>query len=391
MPGWHDALLPWRDDDGLAVIGITEEQHPARCRLFAQWKGLDWPILWDPFNLTESKVVPLHVLIDEHGIVRGVNPTAEALEEFLLGEFPAPTTPRAEHDAGATLLEVGAHAQGSFEDLHARALSDLLWRVPGRMDAAVDTLERQAIERADDPRYAFRAGVARRMRYDSVEREPGDFQAALDHWTRALAGDPNQYIWRRRIQQYGPRMDKPYPFYDWIATAQREITARGEVPCELRAALTPVELAQPADFRAGDGGASEPDPSGRIQRADDGWIAVESAVAFDTSASSRVASLHFALRPRAGRAHWNNEAEPTIVWLDADAAHGRLDRQLLESTSRPTAAVSDELRSFTAELELADGVDTAVVRGYALTYVCEDVDGTCLFVRRDFAVEVTRP
>ena len=59
------------------------------------------------------------------------------------------------------------------------------------------------------------------------------FQRAIDAWGQALAIDPNHYIWRRRIQQYGPRLIKPYPFYDWVEQAAREIRARGETPVEL--------------------------------------------------------------------------------------------------------------------------------------------------------------
>jgi hypothetical protein len=39
-------------------------------------------------------------------------------------------------------------------------------------------------------------------------------QKAVQYWTMALDMDSNQYIWRRRIQQYGPRLEKPYSFYD---------------------------------------------------------------------------------------------------------------------------------------------------------------------------------
>jgi hypothetical protein len=55
-----------------------------------------------------------------------------------------------------------------------------------------------------------------RARYDSLLRQPGDFRKAVEHWERALALDSNQYTWRRRIQQYGPRLDKLHPYYDWI-------------------------------------------------------------------------------------------------------------------------------------------------------------------------------
>jgi len=52
------------------------------------------------------------------------------------------------------------------------------------------------------------------MRYDSLRRREGDLQKALTSRQDAQDSNPNHYIWRRRIQQYGPRLDKPYPFYE---------------------------------------------------------------------------------------------------------------------------------------------------------------------------------
>ena len=52
------------------------------------------------------------------------------------------------------------------------------------------------------------------MRHDSGFRRIGDFANAVNAWSQARNADPNQCIWRRRLQQYGPRLAKPYPFYD---------------------------------------------------------------------------------------------------------------------------------------------------------------------------------
>ena len=57
----------------------------------------------------------------------------------------------------------------------------------------------------DDGDALFRLGVCHRMRYESERGLPTDFQRAVDLWSQAVSIDPNQYIWRRRIQQYGPR------------------------------------------------------------------------------------------------------------------------------------------------------------------------------------------
>ena len=84
-------MRDFRDEGVIAVVGITQEQHPERCRLYAQWKEYDWPILWDPFNLTGSKVVPNVVLVDEHGVVRSTRPDPRTfVESFLEVEFDAP-------------------------------------------------------------------------------------------------------------------------------------------------------------------------------------------------------------------------------------------------------------------------------------------------------------
>ena len=74
MPVWHDATRQLVKDGRLVILGVTQEQHPERCRLFAQWKQFDWPILHDPINVLESAAVPIVVAIDEHGIVRSTRP-----------------------------------------------------------------------------------------------------------------------------------------------------------------------------------------------------------------------------------------------------------------------------------------------------------------------------
>ena len=75
----------------LVLLGVIQEQHPARCRLFAQWQGFDWPILHDPINLLRLNGVPVILAIDEHGVVRSVRPKMDTFEEdFIEKSFPAP-------------------------------------------------------------------------------------------------------------------------------------------------------------------------------------------------------------------------------------------------------------------------------------------------------------
>ena len=116
-----------------------------------------------------------------------------------------------------------------------------MWSEP---DQAIDAYAR-ALQLDPTDKYSwFRLGVAHRMRHESPGRKPGDFQAAIDAWSSARELDPNQYIWRRRIEQYGPRLAKPYSFYDWVVQAKTDISRRGEMPIALM--VEPVRVLERA-------------------------------------------------------------------------------------------------------------------------------------------------
>ena len=380
MPVWYEEVKALVAQEQLVLIGITQEQHPDRCRLFAQWKGLEFPILWDPFNLTDSRVVPNFIAIDEHGIVRSTRPQMSSFEEdFLALDFEAP-------EAGSQ--PDFARGACSFTELHGQPSPISALSQQRDVDTSVEALVKRSAASAQDATSAFHAGVALRLRYDSPHSRAGDFQAAIDHWTRALRLDPNQYIWRRRIQQYGPRMDKPYPFYGWTELARAELLARGEQPQALTAVLTPAELAEPRRGSPAEAPAAlEPDPKGALRRDESRLIAIESAVAFDTSGELSVASVHLALRPDEKRqVHWNHEAGPAVqVWLDTPTP-----RSLVVAT-RDDVATSDGLQSLNFELEIAPGAHPLLVPGYALYYVCEGEGGQCLYLRQDFELEIQKP
>ena len=82
------------------MVGIIQEQHPDRCRLFMQWKQMGWPILVDSLNLLEVTAVPITLAIDEHGVIRQAKlrvSAAEDLQEtFLDQQFEAPAGRSAE-------------------------------------------------------------------------------------------------------------------------------------------------------------------------------------------------------------------------------------------------------------------------------------------------------
>ena len=368
MPVWHEFTKAWRESGDLTVIGIVQEQHAERARLYAQWQGIDWPIAWDPLNLTGSKVVPNFWAIDEHGIVRSTRPSRRDFEEtFVRAEFSAPG------EVPTSEVSVTRESKRGTEGAYAR----LLWG-----DEADRTASLKALEDAATPEELFRLGVAHRLRYDSPSSHPEDFVRALELWRRALEARPDQYIWRRRTQQYGPRLDKPYPFYSWIDEARRDLVARGEELPRLTSRLTASERLD-AGAREGDRDAeTAPDPEAKIPNGAD-WVRVESAVARHTGDASGPARVHLDLRP-VGDVHWNNEAGPMLVWIEAPESWKPTER--LFECPVPKTIESTETRRI--DFELTPPADARALKGYALFHACSEKDGTCVYLRKDFEIEL---
>ena len=391
MPGWHEAVKDLYDSGKLQLVGIIQEQHADRCRLFMQWKQMDWPILVDSLNLLEVSEVPITVAIDEYGIVRETGLQLGKAEEFRAGfmrtEFSAPTS--ADTAKPLETWPAPIEPAGSAHPRTWRQFGDLIVRSNNldRIDEAVAAYQQVLDTTPQDGWAEFRLGVALRKRYDSDRRRDGDFQAAVNHWQAALDIDPNQYIRRRRIQQYGPRLDKPYPFYDWVPRARLDILARGETPVKLTVEPGGAEFAEPSEefTRAETAVVDPPDPEGRIHRDDEQFIALETTVVPRWIAPGEASRIHLNLRPRGEiKAHWNNEVDGLEVWLN-ETPGCRLDGTH-RSLPNPPEAVSLEERR--AEFEIRCDENAAAgprsLNGYALFYVCEDVNGTCLYRRRDF-------
>jgi hypothetical protein len=202
--------------------------------------------------------------------------------------------------------------------------------------------------------------------------------------------EPNQYIWRRRIEQYGPRLTKPYPFYDWVEKAAREIRARGDKPVELRELPTGSELAGPSrDFDTKELEVKPPDPERRIARDVESLILADVTVVPPRVKAGQTVRVHVTLRPNNHlKAHWNNEAEPLRLWIDSPP-DWTIQPQLLTwpHVEKPE---NSEPRHLEFEVRTpADTNGTFKLPAYALYYVCEDKGGTCLFLRKDIPVTVT--
>ena len=289
----------------------------------------------------------------------------------------------------------------------------MLWGEEGSSTTkAIAAYERARLIAPARAEVHFRLGVAHRKRYDApqlpspvvpvhpnpiatlgfpstehVGARPNDFQAAVEHWGRALELEPNQYIYRRRIQQYGPRLIKPYPFYDWVQKARLEIAARGDTPIKLRVEPSGAELASPAkQFVSAVHEKQSPDADGKINRDTQNLVVADAVVVPVRVKRGESVRVHVTFRPHA-HAHWNNETSPLVFWLELPSGW-KADRQWFES-SMPRQAESAETRSFDFELKAPDSAtELTVVKAYALYYVCETTRGACLFLRQDVEIPV---
>ncbi len=376
----------------MAILGVTHEQHPARCRLFAQWQQFDWPILSDPINVIETMAVPIVVAIDEHGIVRSARLRVETFEkEFLDREFEDDAPPVGQTGGVPDLEMLASQAQSADSFASWRTLGDalVLWEGDDRVNAAIDAYEKAVAIKPRDGNTLFRLGVCHRRRYESTGRQADDFQQAVSYWEQALKIDPNQYIWRRRIQQYGPRLLKPYPFYDWVERATAEVASRGEEPVALQVSLTGAEVARPQRGFAGETAAQQPpDPDGKIHRDRQRLIETSISAVPRRLEPGKVARIHIGFHPQAALlAHWNNEAEPLKLWVEVPDGW-QLSSRLL-TAPQPTAAESTEPRHIDFEVRAPDGASGPVqITAYALYSVCEGTGGTCLYLRQDVTIEV---
>lgn len=331
MPVWHARTKTLRAEGKLKVIGITQEQHADRCLLFARWKGLDWPILWDPFNLTGTKVVPRVTLIDEHGIVRATRASIATFEEdFVHKTFPKPATapPTAPKGKPGTLVEVARAKEGSSAHRYYDGMSALLWPAGRDGERAKTDLLTYAEANPNDAAAQWRLGVAYRMRLDSLERSLGDFQHAVDQWRKGLELDPSHYIYRRRLEQYGPLLTKPYPFYPWVPEARKALGA--EAP-PLVAEPTGSEMAGKRVLGAESDSDTPPDTSKADTSVKDGLRIEATIVWMATRKGQMAARVHLHLLPAGNRVMlWDASQGPVIVWIEAPEGPFELSGNRLE-------------------------------------------------------------
>ena len=395
VPGWHAATREAQEDGRLTMLGIVLEQHPERARLFMQWQRMPWRLLHDPFNLLALPYVPLTLAIDEWGIIRAAQPQLARADELIEHFVDAELAPPAEAPQFATAppdlpaLQRAASANGdaaAWADLGAQLA---LWRGEAALDEALAAGERAlGLPAVREAQTHFQQGVVYRMRHDSARAEPGDFRRAVSHWSAALRREPNNYIWRRRIQQYGPRLAKPYSFYDWLPGARADVRERGKSHCRSlwnRAALnSPIRPTNSPAAMA----AACPMMKRRASCAMGSWCACSwSPCRRVWRRAKRRACISYSSR-RMRRIGITNPSR-CVIALDEGPPGWQWERRRLRG-DLPAAPTSAEARHLELELRAPSDAPPGKVTlsGYALYYVCADASGVCLYLRQDFGYEL---
>ena len=356
MPGWHARTKDLVTSGKLQVYGIAPEQYGDRMALFLQWKELDFPVLMDPLNVLGVKAVPITLLVDESGVIRHRNPKPNQFKKFLAQTYPVTSRKK----TLASLPPATAQMQKALMQNDSKQAQQCL-SIKGKKIS---------------PAQSFQAGVVARWLYDQ-NFEPKLFQDAVDHWKTALKSIPSQYIWRRRIQQYGPRLDKPYPFYNWVETARKEIRAKGDQPVKLTVEPSGSEVASP--LRKNEQATSSqdfPDPENKLPLDKKLLKAITTLIPHtDKSDHQRI---HLQLAPQK-TAHWASDTQEVALWLLPKKG----DPILLADTASPLPPEqesSDETRTLEADISQRKLANGKLILFYAL---CEEENGVCRFLKTE--------
>lgn len=374
LPVWYKTAKPLIDSGKLTMLGVVQEQHAERAQLYKQWKQYDFPIVQDATTSLNLAVVPVPLFVDEYGIIRNSRPRPNDLGKFVAQTF--------EDDASNEKTDQ-PNESSDVEKLIAKG-NTLLHDVAKRdVEQAIEVLSKAVEAHPKNSKAKFSLGVAMRMRFDSKGAHNGDFATAAKLWAEALAMNPNQYIWRRRIEQYGPRLGKPYPFYNWVDNAIADIKKRGEEPVELTVNFTGTELAGPVRKFDVESGDKNPDPQSQIVLAGDELVQLSPSVVRAAVQPSSVVRVHLNLKPI--NCKWNDEAGPLMVWVD-ESSDGSPQKRLLEFPLAESQS-PEQTRNIDFEFKAKGDSAQSSVTGFALFHICDD-DGVCVYKRKDFEINI---
>ncbi len=357
--------------------------------MYLQWKSFDFPVFVDALNTLPHRVVPVPIGIDQNGIVREPRLEQSEIDAFMNTTYPDLDVPAASQ-SGRTepLSELQTAARSSNNVMDWRNLGDAYFlRGENRqLQNSISAYRRALKQQPGNGPLHFRLGVALRRWHEVGNPSVNAAQKAIQHWQRALSINPNQYIWRRRLQQYAPRLDKPYNFYFWISRARKAIRKRGDEPVSLDVEPRGAEIAPPAKegetVKPDD--IPDPDPNGEIIRDRRPLVRVStvSTPAHVQPGSNVRVRVHFQLRSSA-EPYWNNEAGPLTLSVDLPRGVTLNEGSFKYPNDRKPETTGDRVLEY--EVSVSENADTGTVKipGYALYNVCENKNGVCRFLRQD--------
>lgn len=390
---WQSAARKSVAEGKLVVLGVVQALQPDRCRLMAQWKGLDVPLVYDPLDLSGVTEVPKVVGLDEYGAVRLVDPESEEqLQDYVGHKFARMKKQQRELVVALPEPRYTFRIAGEARNVkgwrdHGDAL--VMAGEPPHIDDAIRTYERAIKADGGDAMSHYRLGVALWIRSQRPERQPGDLQGAIDAWEGARRCDPESEVLRAQCERFGLLEEKPASLFGWIPTALKEIAASGKTPIALTCEPATVEVAGPREKFAV-AKKTEGEPAGDSGAALDvrKLIEFEAAVVGPLSAKKkayRQVLLVFRPSPFAG-GRWHNAGGPMRVWLEAPKGV-KLDRRFIEYAV-PSGSTSEEARILNVEVKLpSKGKGKPVkIKGVAVYSATSGEGGQLL--RCEFEVEV---
>jgi hypothetical protein len=134
--------------------------------------------------------------------------------------------------------------------------------------------------------------------------------------------------------------------------------------------------------------AAEPDPRGRIRRDRGEFVAVDTTTVPAAPAPGETVRVHVTFRPNEKtKAHWNNSVDPLVYWANPPAGVATSARAVIAPNAQ--TEVSTETRTVEYDVTVpATASERVTIPGYALYYVCEDVNGVCMYRRHDVSVTI---
>lgn len=331
LDGWKSFAEKIEGDDTTVFVGVIHELHRDRGELFVRWKKIEFPVYHDPMNFICAPRVNRAVCIDADGLVRVIAKSPVMVtDRFIEKKFepisnavrlpkvkpPDPRVTKRTAGEGHRPLEIIQHGDALMYSGH-----------PVEMNEAIRTY-RKAFEIAEpNAAAAFRLGSAYRLRFDSGNRQPGDWAKSCEALQIAAALAPRNDIYTAHVRQLGITTDKQASAYGWIADARQSLGGAARLNPEPLA----IEMAGPASaFEAGAAPSTSPPKIESVA----GVISVEHAVVYALSKEHRgEANLLFALSPTGGGF---DQGKFIRMWFDSTDGLS-FESRYVELVAGPTA------------------------------------------------------